>query len=613
VTDVGGATGSEPPEASSEVAATEVHELPGSAGAGDVPPYLLVFTGHAARAVPLPASGTVVLGRAADATVRLDEPKVSRYHAALEVRAGQTVLRDLGSHNGTYVDGVRAAGEVALRSGAVIAIGATQLVLHGGSARRQRRCELPALRDQVEDEVERASLQERAFAVMALRAEGKGEALAAALLGELRAIDRLAVTGGDSLVFLPEVDAGEAAAGAARLLTVAAAAVPAVRAGWALWPRDAADADGIVAVARAAAQAAEPGKLATAAAAVRRIELGARTVLIADEAMARVYALLERVAAVDLPVLILGETGTGKELAAAAVHHFSARRDRPRVTFNCAALPDTLAESELFGHERGAFSGAIADKVGLLEAAHLGTVFLDEVGELSPTVQAKLLRVLETHSFNRVGSVAERTIDVRLVAASNRDLLAEVEAGRFRRDLYYRLSAATLWLPPLRDRRREIAILAEAFLEGARRAARRDPAALTEEAVRRLVACPWPGNVRELRNCIEFLAATVPGDLIDAASIERYLQRTPRAHEDAAAAERATADERTPAEPASAADPHRFRPIKEEVRELERARMLEALQAARGNQTMAAALIEMPLRTFVAKLKQYAIDARAVR
>jgi transcriptional regulator with GAF, ATPase, and Fis domain len=320
--------------------------------------------------------------------------------------------------------------------------------------------------------------------------------------------------------------------------------------------------------------------------------------------MSRLIELIERVAAVDLPVLVLGETGTGKELAAAAVHHFSPRREGPIVSFNCAAIQESLAESELFGHEKGAFSGAVSNKAGLFETAGGGTLFLDEVGELSLPIQAKLLRVLETRRFTRVGSVAERPIDVRVVAATNRDLLAEVESGRFRRDLYFRLSAAAVWLPPLRDRPREIPLLAQSFLDAARRAPGRKAASLTNEALRRLAAYPWPGNIRELKNCMDFLGAAVPGDSIDAGQVEAYLQRSQGAGHPSAAQEAAP----------PAPDPlPSFRPIKDEVRELEQRRMIEALKAARGNQTLAAALIEMPLRTFAAKVKQYGIDVRALK
>ena len=478
----------------------------------------------------------------------------------------------------------------------------TQLVFHGRVAGSLGRAlDLDRFRAQLTSEIDRASELERAVAVIAVRAEKPDEWLLDAPAEELRAVDRVAAMGNDELVaLLPEMEADDAAGMAQRLVDAVAKAGGGARGGYAVYPRDGEDAEALIGAARSAMAAAGPGVAAAAAASFRTIEIGRdRRMIVADQAMARLIELIERVAAVDLPVLVLGETGTGKELAAAAVHHFSPRRAGPLVSFNCAAIQESLAESELFGHEKGAFSGAVASKAGLFETASGGTLFLDEVGELSLTIQAKLLRVLETRRFTRVGSVAEKPIDVRVVAATNRDLLAEVEAARFRRDLYFRLNAAAIWLPPLRDRPREIPLLAQSFLDAARRG---KAASLTDEALRRLAAYLWPGNIRELKNCMDFLGAAVPGDTIDAGQVEAYLQRQ-------GGAPNAPMEEAVPAaEPLPS-----FRPIKDEVRELERRRMIEALRAARGNQTLAAALIEMPLRTFVAKLRQFDIDVKSLK
>jgi DNA-binding NtrC family response regulator len=560
--------------------------------------YLLVFVGSSTQLVPLPMDGEILIGRAPDVPVVIEEAGVSRHHAALVIEGGRARIRDLGSQNGTHVDGKRVAGEQALHSGAVIAVCSAQLVFHGpaGGAAGERAVDLDALHARIDAEVERAAALERPVAVVAVRADHAGEALLIGLGDELGGVDRAAAAAADEVVaLLAELDADEAEAEARRLVATAGGYGDGARGGLAIFPRDGADAATLVAGARAAVAAARPGEVAAAPARARTVAVGSQQMLVADEAMIRLVDLLERIAVVELPVLVLGETGTGKEMAAAAVHHFSPRKGGPLVSFNCAALQDSLAESELFGHDKGAFSGAHADKIGLLESASKGTVFLDEIGELTPAVQAKLLRVLETRRFTRVGSVAERAIDVRVVAATNRDLVAEVEAGRFRRDLYFRLSAATLWLPPLRDRPREVRLLARSFLAGARRAAGRKAARLSDEAERRLAAYPWPGNIRELKNCMDFLAAATPTDIIDAGQVEAYLQRRGAPG----------AVDRGAAPPPTDVPLPQFRPIKDEVRELERRRMDEALRAAHGNQTLAAALIEMPLRTFVAKLKQY--------
>ncbi len=564
--------------------------------------YLMVFNESSSRVVPLPRHGELLIGRDPEAEVLLEDTAVSRRHAILLLDDGRASIRDLGSQNGTHIDGVRVDGTAPLRSGAVITVCNTQLVFHGlRGGERVRAVDLDRFRAELEAEIERARQLDRSVAVVAVRADRPDEWLLDALREELRGVDRVASTGPDELIaLLPELDADEAVGSAQRLVEAVARTAGGARGGYAIYPRDGEDSAGLMGAARAAIVGASAGRAAPAAVTFRTIDMGERRMIVADEAMSKLVSLLERVAAADLPVLLLGETGTGKEMAAAAVHHFSRHAGGPLVSFNCAAIQESLAESELFGHERGAFTGAGAHKPGLFETAAGGTVFLDEVGELSAVIQAKLLRVLENRRFTRVGGTSERAVEARIVAATNRDLLAEVDAGRFRRDLYFRLSAAAVWLPPLRERPRELSILAELFLASGRRAAGRGAAALTSEALRRLAAYPWPGNIRELKNCMDFLAAASAGDRIDAGQVEAYLQRHIGHGGDTGARAASTSGDPLPS----------FRPIKDEVRELERARMVEALRAAKGNQTLGAALIEMPLRTFVGKVKLYEIDVK---
>ena len=220
-------------------------------------------------------------------------------------------------------------------------------------------------------------------------------------------------------------------------------------------------------------------------------------------ALARVLAQVEQVAPTDAAVLLLGETGTGKELVARAIHDRSRRRDRPLVTVNCAALPATLVESELFGYEKGAFTGALQRTIGRFEVAHGGTLFLDEIGELPLDVQAKLLRVLQTGQFERLGAARTLQADVRLVAATNRDLEREVREGRFRKDLYYRLSVFPIALPPLRERREDVPLLVWHFIERRQADLGRAVKRVPERLMRAFSAHDWPGNVRELENVVE--------------------------------------------------------------------------------------------------------------
>ena len=238
--------------------------------------------------------------------------------------------------------------------------------------------------------------------------------------------------------------------------------------------------------------------------------------------MNEVCARMRRVAPFDIAVLITGESGTGKELIARALHYNSLRWNKPFVVENCAALPDELLESELFGHRRGAFTGAVDDHTGLFQRADGGTVFLDEIGEISPSFQAKLLRVLQDGEIRPVGGRQSRNVDVRVIAATNRDLEAEVEAGRFREDLFYRLSTVAIHIPPLRARPMDIPVIARALLDKAQKQLGKAVQGLSHEAVDRLTAYHWPGNVRELQNEIQQILIMGPsGGMIGAEHLSR--------------------------------------------------------------------------------------------
>jgi DNA-binding NtrC family response regulator len=236
---------------------------------------------------------------------------------------------------------------------------------------------------------------------------------------------------------------------------------------------------------------------------------------------------IEQMAPVSSTVLVQGESGTGKELVARAIHDLSPRRGKPFIAINCAALPESLLESELFGHEKGAFTGAAERRLGRFELADTGTIFLDEIGEIPASVQVKLLRVLETRSFFRVGGVAPITVDVRVVAATNRGLRESVEIGDFRDDLYYRLSVLNLYLPPLRERRGDIPLLIRRFIREFAAAHDRPFLGLSAEALHRLVEAPWPGNVRQLRNLIESMVVLAPGRKVEASDIPADILQGP--------------------------------------------------------------------------------------
>lgn len=246
-----------------------------------------------------------------------------------------------------------------------------------------------------------------------------------------------------------------------------------------------------------------------------------------SEAMHEVYRRMEQVSRTDTTVLILGESGTGKELVARAIHHNSERRDRPFVAVNCSALPESILESELLGHVRGAFTGAFRDKVGRFEMANGGTLFLDEVGELSHSVQIKLLRVLQEREFQRVGDIRTIRVDIRLIAATNKNLRAQMEAGRFREDLYYRLHVFPIELPPLRARLEDLPMLVSHFIEKFNHQMGRRVRGLSGEAMDALYRYSWPGNIREIENAIEHAFVHSKGVLIQLEDLPRHIVEEP--------------------------------------------------------------------------------------
>jgi transcriptional regulator with PAS, ATPase and Fis domain len=308
-------------------------------------------------------------------------------------------------------------------------------------------------------------------------------------------------------------------------------------------------------------------------------------------AMERVRRLCDKIALGTLSVLILGETGAGKEVLAERLHEKSPRREKPFLRLNCAALSEALFESELFGHERGAFTGAVAAKQGLLETAHGGTVFLDEVGELTPTMQVKLLRVIERREVLRVGGLKPTAIDVRFVSATHRDLTDMVKAGRFRADLYFRLNGITLTVPPLRERRDEIAKLAREFAADACKAANLPQVELPRETITALERYDWPGNIRELRNVMERAVLLSVNGVVLA-------QHLGLGDVDGGA-EGPDAD--AFGGPISASVEHG------EAAALERDRILSALWKNGGNQSVTAKQLGISRRTLLKKLDKYGI------
>jgi DNA-binding NtrC family response regulator len=322
---------------------------------------------------------------------------------------------------------------------------------------------------------------------------------------------------------------------------------------------------------------------------VLREELGRRyafdNVVGHSAAMQEIFATIMRVAPTRATVLLAGESGVGKDLIARAIHFHSPRRDRPFVKINCTAIPENLMESELFGFEKGAFTGAGASKPGKFEAADTGTAFLDEIGDVPGSIQVKLLRVLQEREFERLGSNKTRQIDVRILAATNRDLRAALEEGTFREDLYYRLNVVPLNIPPLRERKEDIPFLAEHFVRKLAVDTGSTADSISEEAIKRLLEYPWPGNVRELENVIERSLVLAAGKRLEAADIR--LEGNPRARE-------------------SAIDS--FLPDGVTLDQHEQAIIREALRRADGNKSQAARLLGVTRNALRYRLSQMGME-----
>jgi DNA-binding NtrC family response regulator len=546
---------------------------------------LLVMSKVGVFTYPVPASGEVTIGRAADCHVRVDDPKASRYHARLKLGAGAVPrLVDQSSANGTFVAGRRLEPgvEATLAVGEMVTIGATVLVLQSSSANSPVRVwSQAAFEARLAEERARTGTPGHAVVRLMLDAGAVSSSAATTRAQMITEVARAEVLDRTLCESLRTTDViGSLAPGLYHVLLIDVGSEEAERIGRKL-----------EAALRAAAFDARvevdwhhTGEALTSVPQLAAPPAGSIPANGTDPAM------IDRIAASAINVLILGDTGVGKEVMARRLHERSPRADAPLLCLNCAALSESLLESELFGYERGAFTGATQSKPGLLESAQGGTVFLDEVGEMPLTLQAKLLRVLEQREVLRIGALKPRPIDVRFLSATNRDLEAEIGASRFRRDLYFRLNGISIAIPPLRERVHEIEPLARAFVAEACAQSRRGKVPdLSPAALALLKRYAWPGNIRELRNAMERAVVLCAGDVIG-------LEHLP-ADKMAPVVELGQAPSGREVEALAAlygSDP-----------EAERARILDALTECRGNQTQAATRLGISRRTLVTKLGQY--------
>ncbi len=562
--------------------------------------YLGPELGGGTRLIPLGDGAEVTFGRTRVSTIPLDSERVSRLHARIARTGSRVLVEDLGSRNGTKLNGARIEGPTEVKSGDQIEIGPATVVVSVQSliGARPRLGSGAYLDERLRAEADRGLRYQRRFGLLMMRLSGPLPAVDAAverLARQIRPMDTIAEYGPDEIaILLPESDEDLLRAAAEQLVreTRAGGAPVEVRVGLAVFPRHGSKPDEILGRARSALRTARGGRAEVVTAPAAEARTPETDVVVGDPQMRRVYQLVQKVADTPMTVLIIGETGTGKEVVAEALHRQSSRKARPFVRLNCACLPETLLESELFGHERGSFTGADKRKIGFFEAADGGTIFLDEIGEITSAVQAKLLRVLEEHKITRVGGTQEIAVDVRVVCATNRDLEIEVARGAFREDLFFRISAFTILVPPLRDRKGEILPLTEYFLGVMAHEHGQAPPQVSDEARRALERYSWPGNVRELRNALERALVLQAGGVGELEDLPERLREEAELRGG-------------PALPLPVVDGGVD--VRQQIADVERASILAVLEACGGNQTHAARKLGLSRRALIYRMEKHGL------
>jgi two-component system, NtrC family, response regulator AtoC len=565
---------------------------------------------------PVSAGTQLVFGRAYPSDVVLTDASLSREHARIIVEQGFMTVTDLKSTNGTWQNG-RRVNEVRVPAGEPLRFGDVTILLQADVSRIHGIDGFDTFSHWLEEELKRAALVGRPLALLSVRSQTQDTPLTlqlpqwAKLQEGLRSIDRMGMYSMKRVILgLPERTVHEAAQwlGAQCLSNT-------LIADYAEFPRDGRSLDELLSALREnrrtnprAAKDHENG---------RPPEPGTRASASISPAIARVYDDVKRAAPSKLPILIIGETGVGKELIARSVHEQSPRQNKPFVAFNCASVPQTLVESVLFGHERGAFTGADRLTRGIFEQAHTGTLFLDELGELAPSVQAALLRVLEVGAVRRIGSERDIHVDVRIVAATHKNLEVLAGSGEFRSDLLYRLEGVRIDMPPLRARAEEILSLAQTFLDECKESGDTQATHFAQSAKDALLTYAWPGNIRELKNAILRAGAMCMGAEVTLADLPPRVVSGISANTTAAAKRFEQSGIASPAGPTlpppsivhstfNDERPYKDR-LRDEMQRYETNLLVQALERHSWNQTAAAAELKIPVRTLAHKIKELGI------
>ncbi len=528
--------------------------------------------------VDLQEEGSTVIGRSEEADVQLPTPTMSRQHFELRWVDDRLTVKDCDSTNGTLLNGVRLEEETLLKGGDQITAGDALVVVGVSSPQAPLQCIRPTevFEERLGAVLLRASRLGRMVALVRVRIQGPLEQAAPGITKVLGALPgRANVRAIGPLDFHVAIESAveQVRPICASLAADSSAPGPQLAFGVAIFPAEAQDLASLV---RAADSAFDRGP--------RPEETPPSGPVAVDPATQRVFALVDRVARSNGTVLIVGETGVGKELVARGIHDGSARAAGPFVPVNCGAIPSSMLASEFFGHERGAFTGAQGRRAGLFETASGGTLFLDEIGEIPLADQAHLLRAIESRSITRLGGTERISLDIRILAATNRNLRELVQLGRFRQDLLYRLDVLTIVVPALRDRRGDIAPLVERFLAERARAGAEAPL-LSVGAISVLEQYNWPGNVRELRNVIERLALLSEGPEISELEAADMLY----------------------GEALPGVDLHAETDLKTLLSTVEHAAIERALRGCGGNQTLAAQKLGISRRTLIYRMRTHGI------